>query len=193
MIYENNTIFTLSNKNIEIDSKINAIGRHNAINITGALAACLSLKLKLKYLSEYLEKVSFPKRRLSVHKSYSGALLIDDSYNANPKSMMNSLDELSAGKGKRVFIAGEMLELGDEEEFFHLKVCKYAIDKVEEFLCIGDLWNEGLKALGKKGRKFSSKDELLNYVSNKVVENTVIMVKGSRATGMDYVADKLRR
>ena len=130
---------------------------------------------------------------MEVHKALRGALVIDDSYNANPDSMKKSLDVLGdLTDKKRIFIAGEMAELGKDQVYYHEKICKYADGKVEEFLCIGKLWKEGLSHIPKIGKSFSSKVELLDYINTNISKESIILVKGSRSTGMDFIADELK-
>ena len=85
-----------------------------------------------------------------------------------------------------------MKELGEKEELLHKKICDYAYLKVDEFLCIGELWKGGLKHLHEKGKYFDSKLTLLDYLEEIIDSDCVILVKGSRSTGMDFIADKLK-
>ena len=59
-----------------------------------------------------------------------------------------------------------MAELGQKEALFHEQVCEYARGKVEEFLCVGELWEGGLKYLPKVGKCFKSKEDLFDYISD---------------------------
>ena len=99
---------------------------------------------------------------------------------------------LSYSNRNRIFITGEMGELGQNKELFHNQVCEHAKDKVEEFLCVGELWEGGLKHLPKVGKCFKSKDDLFDYISENITEDLVILVKGSRVSGMEFIADKLK-
>ena len=63
---------------------------------------------------------------------------------------------------------------------------------MDNFLCLGDSWQEGAKLFGEKGIVFSSREELVDHVSSILETDTVILVKGSRSTKMDIVADKLK-
>ena len=168
------------------------IAMHNSYNACAALAVGHVLNLNLEELSLNLNNISYPARRMEIKNALNDALLIDDSYNANPESMKRSLDFLDSIKGKnRIFVAGEMGELGTHKESFHIDICNYAKHRVEEFLCIGGLWDEGIKGIPKIGSKFSSKDDLLDYLNTKLAKNSVILVKGSRSSRMDYISDKL--
>jgi len=192
-LLKNKISFDLNYFEKSIKCFMKGIATHNCLNATGALSVCHALNIDLEQASVNLSNITFPKRRMEVKKALKGSVLIDDSYNANPESMKKSLDVLRDMHGKnRIFIAGEMGELGTQEESYHVEICEYALGKVEEFLCIGDLWKEGLKHIGDIGIKFSSKDKLLEYLNTKLTKDSIILVKGSRSTGMDYISDKLK-
>jgi UDP-N-acetylmuramoyl-tripeptide--D-alanyl-D-alanine ligase len=123
----------------------------------------------------------------------NGSLLIDDSYNANPESVKQSMDTIFvSGMGTKIIVLGEMGELGKEVAKFHKEVSEYAKTRVDNFFCLGDLWKEGVKIFGEKGILFSSQEELIDHVSSMLETDTVILVKGSRSSRMDIVADKLK-
>ena len=188
-----NLNFEINYEKEKIKCQMKGIGIHSALNACSAFAVAYALGLDLEKLSPELSSLNLPERRLSMHKSLKDSILIDDSYNANPESMKRSLDiMLNIGSKRRIFVAGEMKELGNEEELLHKMICKYAYKKVDEFLCVGELWEGGLKYLHEKGRHFDSKLDLLEYLEERVNSDTVIMVKGSRSTGMDFVADKIK-
>jgi len=185
--------FNLNSPQKTIHCVMNGIAIHNSMNACSALAVCFALNIDLEKISKTLRNVVYPSRRMEVHKALRGALVIDDSYNANPDSMKKSLDVLGdLTDKKRIFIAGEMAELGKDQVYYHEKICKYADGKVEEFLCIGKLWKEGLSHIPKIGKSFSSKVELLDYINTNISKESIILVKGSRSTGMDFIADELK-
>ncbi len=192
-LLKNEISFDLNYEERTIKCRMKGIATHNCLNATSALSVCHALSIDPEQASINLTNVTFPKRRMEVRKAVKGSVLIDDSYNANPESMRKSLDVLDEmHKKNRIFVAGEMGELGALQESYHEEICKYASGKVEEFLCIGDLWRGGLKHISDIGMMFSSKDKLLEYLNTKLTKDSIILVKGSRSTGMDYIADKLK-
>ena len=192
-LLKNEISFDLNYVEKSIKCFMKGIASHNCLNATAALSVCHALNIELEEVSVNLSNITFPKRRMEVKKALKDSVLIDDSYNANPESMKKSLDVLGEMDGKnRIFIVGEMGELGKQEEKYHVEICEYALGKVEEFLCIGDLWKEGLKHIPDIGIKFSSKDKLLEYLNTKLTKDSIILVKGSRSAGMDYISDKLK-
>ena len=54
------------------------------------------------------------------------------------------------------------------------------------------IFDKGLRYIPEIGKSFSSKEELLDYLNANISKDSVILVKGSRSTGMDYIADKLK-
>ena len=85
-----------------------------------------------------------------------------------------------------------MKELAKDSVPLHTDIYQYAKDKVDYFFCLGKDWR-GNKASRKTNFKiFSSHEELYDSVKGLINENTVTLVKGSRSTRMDIVADKLK-
>ena len=172
---------------------MNGVGLHNSVNAAGALAVCSVMGLALDEIIDNLERIELPQRRLSLFRMSNGSLLIDDSYNANPESVKQSIDTMCvSGMNKKIVVLGEMRELGNDAAKLHKEISEYAKTRVDNFLCLGDSWQEGVKLFGEKGIVFSSQEELVDHVSSILETDTVILVKGSRSTRMDIVADKLK-
>ena len=138
-------------KESKIDVKI--IGRHNAINIA---AAVLSSKILLKDLTfeeivKGLSRFSSPLMRLNVILHTEEKFIIDDSYNANPESMIAFLnvarDFLSTGSNVGIII-GDMLELGAYSKEAHLNIGQLLIQIQPSFcICIGEMAHHIYKAI----------------------------------------------
>ena len=74
-----------------------------------ALAVCSAMGLALDEIIHNLERIELPQRRLSLFRMSNGSLLIDDSYNANPESVKQSIDTMCvAGINKRIVVLGEI-------------------------------------------------------------------------------------
>lgn len=189
----NCTSFVLINQDKETECSIPGVGLHNPLNAAGALAVCFTMGLDMNKFVGNLKKVDLPQRRLSLHNLSKGSVLIDDSYNANPESVKNSIDTLSASNYQnKVIVLGEMLELGKDADKLHKEVSEYAKTRVDSFICLGEIWEEGVHHFGEDGILFLSKEELIDHVSSIIETDTVILVKGSRSTRMDIVSDKLK-
>ena len=191
---ENNlTSFELMHGSLKEECSINGVGIHNSLNAAMGLAICSVLGLNISEVKGALHYVEFPERRLSIHKSIANSILIDDSYNANPASMKRSIDVIdSMNNYTKICLFGEMKELAEDSSFLHSDIYQYAKDKVDYFFCLGENW-KGIKDSDKTNFKmFSSHEDLYESVKELINQNTVTLVKGSRSTRMDIVADKLK-
>jgi UDP-N-acetylmuramoyl-tripeptide--D-alanyl-D-alanine ligase len=191
---ENNlTSFQLMHGGSKEECSINGVGIHNSLNAAMGLAICSVLGLNISEVKGALHYVEFPERRLSIHKSIANSILIDDSYNANPASMKRSIDVIdSMNNYTKNCLFGEMKELAEDSSFLHSDIYQYAKDKVDYFFCLGENW-KGIKDSDKTNFKmFSSHEDLYESVKELINQNTVTLVKGSRSTRMDIVADKLK-
>ena len=192
---ENNlTSFQLMHEGLIEECSINGIGIHNTLNAAMGLAICSVLGIDISEVKEALHEVNFPERRLSFHKSIANSILIDDSYNSNPASMKGSIDLIaSMNNYKKICLFGGMKELAEGSSLLHLEVYEYAKDKVDYFHCIGEEWNAIQDSDNTNFKIFSSHEKLYESVKDLINVDTVTLVKGSRSTRMDIVADKLKQ
>ena len=192
---ENNlTSFQLMHDGLIEEYSINGVGVHNTLNAAMGLAICSVIGIDISEAKEALHKVNFPKRRLSIHRSIANSILIDDSYNSNPASMKRSIDLIaSMNNHKKICLFGGMKELAEGSSSLHLDVYEYAKDKVDYFHCIGEEWNAIQDFDNTNFKIFSSHEELYESVKDLIDMDTVTLVKGSRSTRMDIVADKLKK
>ncbi|WP_456457310.1 UDP-N-acetylmuramoyl-tripeptide--D-alanyl-D-alanine ligase [Thermovibrio sp.] len=188
----------------ETSFKVNAFGKElsfktsvpgysvvNATLIAVALGNLLSLPVN--EFPELLANFTPPLGRLTV-EDFGSTLLIDDSYNANPASVENALKVLSLFKEEKVFIFGEMLELGELSEEEHKKVGELANSVGVSFLLtLGNRTLETFKAFKGDKRHFSSLESLIEFVNKMPLKNKVILVKGSRSNNLDLVSETIRK
>jgi len=191
---ENNlTSFQLMHEGLIEECSINGVGIHNTLNAAMGLAICSVLGIDISEVKEALLEVNFPERRLSIHKSIANSILIDDSYNSNPASMKRSIDLIaSMNNYKKICLFGEMKELAEDSSSLHSDVYEYAKGKIDYFHCLGKEWNCIQDSDNTNFRIFSNHEELYKSAKNLINLNTVTLVKGSRSTRMDIVADKLK-
>ena len=114
--------------------------------------------------------------------------MINDCYNANPISMRAALDHLaSIGDGRRVAVLGEMRELGPDAAAFHREVGEHARERgVELLIGVGDL-AEAYEPDVLVGDAHAAARAL----HDKLAPGDTILVKGSRAVGLELVAERL--
>jgi UDP-N-acetylmuramoyl-tripeptide--D-alanyl-D-alanine ligase len=167
-------------------------GVHNARNALAATAAALAAGATLAAVSAGLTSFAGVKGRLQVRQAAGGALLIDDSYNANPDSVRAAIDVLAATPGRKILVLGDMGEIGGQAGQFHDEIGGYAKSQgVDLLLALGEHSELAARNFGAGGRHFDSADALLAALAPQLEGDTVVLVKGSRFMRMERVADLL--
>lgn len=168
-------------------------GKHNVANVCAAAALAQAAGLSAQQISDGMKNFSNIKGRLQIKAGIKNATLIDDTYNANPDSMKAAIDVLAALPAPRVFVMGDMGELGeDEAAAMHAEVGVYARDKGIEFAYfVGDESVEAAETFGAAGLWFAAKDPLIQVMSHDLPENANVLIKGSRFMQMEEVVDAL--
>ena len=186
--------FDLHHGQERIRVRLRLLGEHQATNAAAAAAVGLALGLSLHAIGASLGRIeALSPWRMELRERPDGLVVVNDAYNANPDSMRAALETL-AGIGRRtgrrtVAVLGEMLELGDESDAEHGRVG----DLVRE-LGIGLLIKVGWSARrygGADSPQATSVDEAVELVRNNVVGTDVVLVKASRAAGLERVAAAL--
>ncbi|PKM30535.1 MAG: UDP-N-acetylmuramoyl-tripeptide--D-alanyl-D-alanine ligase [Gammaproteobacteria bacterium HGW-Gammaproteobacteria-11] len=171
-----------------ITVQMNLLGRHNIANVLAAAGAALELGCELETIRRGLSKLQPVSGRGCPRQGLNGALVIDDSYNANPASVMAAIDLLVDLGGFRVLVLGDMGELGEWEQQSHREVGLYAREKgVDALYAVGTLSALSFEAFGQGAQLFDSKAALIAALRNELNANVRVLVKGSRTAGMDEV------
>ena len=167
----------------------NFTARHQAQNAATALAALDALGVPRPARVD----IDFSRWRGEEDELPGGGLLINDAYNANPVSMRAALAYLAerAGDRRRVAILGDMAELGRTAPAYHREVGEAAAEAgVDELLAVGELARGYLEA-GVPGRWFPNVHEAVRAVGDVVRPGDAVLVKASRAVGLEAVAAAL--
>jgi UDP-N-acetylmuramoyl-tripeptide--D-alanyl-D-alanine ligase len=167
-------------------------GVHNARNACAAAAATLAAGASPAAVRQGLEAFAGVKGRLQRRAGRNGALVIDDTYNANPDSMRAAIDVLSSIPGKRTFVMGDMGEAGTAAGQFHDEIGGYAKSHgIDRLLCLGDLSAAAAHNFGAGGQHFARIEDLLKALRGELDEQTTVLVKGSRFMKMERVVAAL--
>jgi UDP-N-acetylmuramoyl-tripeptide--D-alanyl-D-alanine ligase len=167
----------------------NFTAQHQVENAATALAALTALGLPRPESVD----VDFARWRGEEQELPGGGLLINDAYNANPVSMRAALAYLAerAGARRRVAILGDMAELGRTGPEYHREVGAAAAELgVDELLAVGELARGYLEA-GVPGRWVANVHDALRQVDELVRPGDAVLVKASRAVGLEAVAAAL--
>jgi UDP-N-acetylmuramoyl-tripeptide--D-alanyl-D-alanine ligase len=167
-------------------------GKHNVMNALAATAVTLSVGVPLQSIVDSLSNFENINGRLTIRKSEAGYRVIDDTYNANPFSMIAAIDVLVAFDGRRVLVIGDMGELGASAEKLHADIGRKAKQSgVDALYATGELSASAINAFGENGFYFQNKNELLKALKKNLDNNDVVLVKGSRSAAMEVVVEEI--
>jgi UDP-N-acetylmuramoyl-tripeptide--D-alanyl-D-alanine ligase len=179
-----------------IHLKVPLIGRHSVHTVLRAAAVGLVEGLSWDEIGRGLRSEHTQLRLVAV-RSECGALILDDTYNASPKSMLADLNLLEELDGRKVAVLGDMLELGRYEHQGHLKVGIRAAEVVDELVTVGK--RAGIIASGAKGaglgenriHTFEDSKQATDFLGGFLTEEDIVLVKGSRGMRMDKIVAAL--
>ena len=179
-----------------VQVRLSVLGKHNVNNALAASAVAVALGVSNKDIAQGLSRFDGIQGRLNQQVGYQDAVVIDDTYNANPDSMKVAVDVL-VGQIKQlqntlIFVMGDMGELGEGAENMHAEIGAYAKQKgVSKFLSFGQLSQLASAAFGEEGKHFDSLDALVDAVKAEMNVNASVLVKGSRFMKMERVVQAI--
>lgn len=197
--YEQSVV--VSYENNSIDYKLAAQGKHFAINSMACLLAASLLGMSLSDASRFMFSFSPEKRRGNlVNISVKGghASVIDESYNANPVSMVAALDSFSnvevSDAGRKLIVLADMAALGKDASTYHKDLAEYVVKSgVDKVFLLGPnmkfLWEMLPESI--RGGYFISIDVLCEKLSPELFSNDIIMIKGSNSMRLNKLVDFL--
>jgi UDP-N-acetylmuramoyl-tripeptide--D-alanyl-D-alanine ligase len=167
-------------------------GLHNARNALAAVAAAVAADIPLAAINAGLAAFRGIKGRLQRRTGISGAVILDDTYNANPDSMRAGIDVLASTIGRKVMVLGDMGEIGDASGQFHDEIGGYAKSAgVDALFALGEASAVAARNFGAGGQHFKKIDELIEALRPELTANTTVLVKGSRFMRMERVVDAI--
>ncbi|QDP00341.1 UDP-N-acetylmuramoyl-tripeptide--D-alanyl-D-alanine ligase [Thalassotalea sp. PS06] len=166
-------------------------GIHNVSNAVAAATVCMAMGATLEQVKQGLQSMQPVKGRLNLHQLPGEMTLIDDTYNANVESTRAAAELLSGYDGRTLLILGDMAELGEDARAYHQEIGEYAQKQgIDNLLTLGVLSQSASDVYEQKGRHFSSRELLLDYLKQLLEterQPITILVKGSRSARMELV------
>jgi UDP-N-acetylmuramoyl-tripeptide--D-alanyl-D-alanine ligase len=172
------------------------LGEHQATNAAAVAATALAAGLPFDRVAATLGAItSLSKWRMELRERGDGLAVVNDAYNANPDSMraaLRTLAGIGARTGRRtVAVLGEMRELGDSADAEHRTVGTLARELGVDQLYVVGPGARGIAEGDPRAAYAETLDELVEQVRNNVSGSEVVLVKASRAAGLERVAAAL--
>jgi len=194
--------FILKTPDGEAEVKMPLIGRHNTYNSLAAAAGASYFGFAPEQIASRLATSEPSKMRGELIRFANGVTVIDDSYNSNPQALLQSVRAMLdvGASGRRVVVAGEMLELGAHGPDLHRKAGReIAAMGIDVLIGVRGLASElvagAVEASGDSARLTSfceTPEEAAELLVAGSVPGDVILVKGSRGVRMEIVVERLK-
>jgi len=179
-----------------IHCRVPLLGRHSVHTILRAASVGIVEGLSWSEIIGGLQDTHSQLRLVAVQTT-SGALILDDTYNAAPTSVIAALNLLDDLEGRKIAVLGDMLELGEFEERGHRLVGARAAQVVDLLITVG----ERAQWIAKEARAarlsesqvvaLEDGDDVIEYLDEKVGEGDVVLVKGSHGMRLDRIVTAL--
>lgn len=168
-------------------------GLHSIRNALAASALALAAGAGLDAVVAGLQGAQPVKGRQISQRLANGAVLVDDSYNANPGSVAAAIATLAQGGGEAWLVLGDMAELGERAEQLHADIGVQAKRaRIARLLTVGRLSRSASLAFGDNAKHFDSQEALIGALRTDLQRDAgcsglTVLVKGSRSSAMDRV------
>ena len=178
-------------------------GRHNLRNAMAAAACTLAAGISADMVARGLaafEPVGGRSRAMTLRLGGRDVTLVDDTYNANPDSVIAAIEVLAGLPGPRLLALGDMGEVGDQGLAFHLEVLRHARARgIDDIVCAGDWMRQAVVALQAAGEDAPAHWEDVEALAAHVAQQAAlaqgpasVLVKGSRFMRMERVVKALQ-
>lgn len=199
------TSFELKAAGKTADTQINMPGIHMVTNALAAAAIAYELGLSIGEIANGISKAQSISGRSNLIETKE-FLVIDDCYNANPKSMKSALDLMRSALGRKVAILGDMFELGLNEAELHSEIGAYAVNSgIDLLICVGNISKNMYDAAVSTKEQANAKSSILYYekkedLLNDLKDNSrsvlrsgdTVLIKASHGMGFAEIVDYLK-
>jgi UDP-N-acetylmuramoyl-tripeptide--D-alanyl-D-alanine ligase len=177
------------------------LGTHNILNALAAMQIACYFSIPFEEMKPGLAGIKLTNMRMELVEGKHGEKIINDAYNASPTSMMAAIELVSNLKGyeRKILVLGDMLELGPQEEKYHLQVgAGLNPEKIDFLFTYGSLGTHiatGAKKVLDDQCVFAfiDKQELIKELKNYVNDQTLVLVKASRGMKMEEIVTALQK
>lgn len=183
-----NTSFDIIYKNEKYSVLFNIPGREMLNNLLLAIKVSLKYNVDIKDICSVINNYKSTDKRLEII-NMNNFTLINDCYNASFESTKMVLNNIKKINKKKVIILGDMKELGIYSKYYHKKILRILNSiKNKNVLLVGDEY----KKVNKKYNHFNSNIDLIEFLDKLEINNSIILVKGSRSMHLENVTEHLK-
>lgn len=189
--------FTLRIHEQRFAVKLALAGEHNIANALAACAMTLAIGIKPELIVTGLQQETLVPGRMVQVKVNDQLLVIDDTYNANVSAMKAALDVLATCEGSRIFVMGDMGELGDYVRSAHQEVGDYARKKqIDVIYSVGEWSAQAQTPANMHTHHFHQQSALWPTLQQTIAnagQKVTVLVKGSRSAKMEQVVEQIQQ
>jgi UDP-N-acetylmuramoyl-tripeptide--D-alanyl-D-alanine ligase len=176
----------------DMAAQLQVPGVHNVRNALAACAVAVALDIKPVSISAGLRAFAGVKGRLQRRSGLNGAVLVDDTYNANPDSATAALDVLAQMPGTKIFVLGDMGEIGLAGDTLHGAIGLYAKEQgIDRLFSLGDLSHQAASKFGNGASLYVRAEDLITALRPLLNGGVTVLIKGSRFMHMERVVNAL--
>ncbi len=175
--------------------QINLPGQHNVTNAAAAAAAAWVASGSTDDIAAGLAICPTEEMRTEVSRTAQGATVVNDAYNAAPRSVVAALEMLAQLPGRKIFVFGDMLELGPTAEEEHRRIGRLCVEQSLYWLIGVGRWGavaaEEAASGGLRADVAENAEEVVALIRSELIPSDVVLVKASRAIGLERVVKGL--
>ena len=177
-----------------------SFGRHHIYPVLAAFSVGASLGMKINDIVKGLKAFHLPEGRGVVLQGSHDTIIIDDTYNASPASVVASISALQDVKilspyGRSIVVIGDMLELGRYSTQMHQEVGEEIVKRADVVIAVGNeskhIYEITKKKLKSNAFWFEDSTQAAQVIGSIIQKNDIILVKGSRGMKMERVVESL--
>lgn len=167
-------------------------GEHSIRNALAAVACCCAAGISLADIGRGLTSFKGVAGRMTYLSGKNQSLVIDDTYNANLRSVLTAVDVLAKREGQRILVLGDMGELGAWTQEHHEKIGHAAQQQgIDKLLTCGKHSAFAAQSFGLGARHYGNQEELAQDLLALLSKDTTVLVKGSRSARMEKIVQLL--
>ncbi len=188
--FEDKSIYTINDKKVIVPVG----GEHFVLNSLCAMAVGMYFNIPMDKIIKGISTFELTKKRMEINKTKLGAIIINDTYNANYDSMKAAIDYLEKIEGRRkVAVLGDMLELGEYSERLH-KAVGDEIKNIDILITVGNQ----AKFIAKNAKiknifQFDSNEDAIKCIKNIIEKNDAVLLKASNSMRFNEIAESLKQ